>query len=369
MSVIESVSENPRLELRLRAESFSDDLGAFGRSVRSRVGPDKRTKAEKEDWCLRRLLIALHYVEPEKLPIEVMAFEPNEARPVPDYVLKFSDREIIGVEVTEATHPDFQRWLTHTERSGEMVSLFPGDGYAGDEPERIVVRDLSRALKQKIERYERQRYQAVPQCDLLIYESSEGSVMADSSVTLERFVQAWPQRDVPFRQVHILRDGELVVDVLRERQSLSLRADYDHDFLEWLDQQAKLAREGRFRGLDLPNIAEEVESLARRERRAFRSHLRNLLVHLIKWQCQEPRRSASWLRSIANTRYELEELMADSPSLAAKPFLETTFQEQYPKARKRVLREVKLKKDAVPLECPFTLEQIFDDDFPMVEDG
>jgi hypothetical protein len=38
---------------------------------------------------------------------------------------------------------------------------------------------------------------------------------------------------------------------------------YERDFCLWLEQQATLLREGRFDELDLANLIEEIEAMAR----------------------------------------------------------------------------------------------------------
>jgi hypothetical protein len=55
--------------------------------------------------------------------------------------------------------------------------------------------------------------------------------------------------------------------------------------------------------------------MGRSEKRALASHLRVLLLHLLKWQEQPARRGPSWRRSIRNARQEIEEIVAESPSL------------------------------------------------------
>jgi Domain of unknown function DUF29 len=46
-----------------------------------------------------------------------------------------------------------------------------------------------------------------------------------------------------------------------DRQSL-----YERDFCLWLEQQAALLREGRFDELDVANLVEEIESMARKDK-------------------------------------------------------------------------------------------------------
>ena len=71
-------------------------------------------------------------------------------------------------------------------------------------------------------------------------------------------------------------------------------ATYDSDFYLWSAGQAALIREGKFDQLDIENVAEEIESLGRSDKRALGSQLRRLLMHLLKWEHQASRRSQSW---------------------------------------------------------------------------
>ena len=79
-------------------------------------------------------------------------------------------------------------------------------------------------------------------------------------------------------------------------------ATYETDFYLWTQQQAALLRQGPFNrvDLDLANIAEEIESMGKSDRRAIESHLFVILLHLLKWQFQPSRRGKS-----RNTRSEI----------------------------------------------------------------
>jgi DNA polymerase III delta prime subunit len=61
---------------------------------------------------------------------------------------------------------------------------------------------------------------------------------------------------------------------------------YDEDFVVWTERQAeilrRLAREGSNLPLDWDNLAEEVESLGKSDRREVESYLERILEHLIK---------------------------------------------------------------------------------------
>ena len=50
-------------------------------------------------------------------------------------------------------------------------------------------------------------------------------------------------------------------------------ADYEEDFYAWTVEQARLLRSGDLSAIDIENIAEEIESMGRSDRRAIESRL------------------------------------------------------------------------------------------------
>lgn len=57
---------------------------------------------------------------------------------------------------------------------------------------------------------------------------------------------------------------------------------YERDFFAWTQDQAARLRALRPNGLDVENLAEEVETLGRSERRAVVSLMRRIVHHLLK---------------------------------------------------------------------------------------
>ena len=138
-------------------------------------------------------------------------------------------------------------------------------------------------------------------------------------------------------------------------------AGYEDDFALWSAEQAALIRAGKFERVDLENVAEEIESLGRSDKRAIRSRLEVLTMHLLKWERQPEYRSRSWQTTIRGQRHEIQRLLDDSPSLRAYPA--EVLDELYPRAREKASEETTIFLHLFPEACPYTIEQILDPDF------
>src|SRR3954470_10988340 len=95
---------------------------------------------------------------------------------------------------------------------------------------------------------------------------------------------------------------------------------YDEDFVAWTEQQAEAlrsaARGSTNQPLDWENLAEEIESLGRSDRRELHSQIYRIVRHLLKLQFSravDPR--SGWRESVADWRAQAEIVLADSPSL------------------------------------------------------
>ncbi len=139
------------------------------------------------------------------------------------------------------------------------------------------------------------------------------------------------------------------------------RSLYEQDFDAWLHEQVALARDGKAAALDLDQIAEELEEVGRRERRALESHLTRLLMHLLKWRYQPTRRSGSWHLTIRESRRQLARILRDSPSL--KAYFHAVFEPCYADARGDASAETGLSPDTFPTTCPFTPDEARDPAF------
>src|SRR5215216_3513269 len=98
---------------------------------------------------------------------------------------------------------------------------------------------------------------------------------------------------------------------------------YDEDFVSWTEQQAQAlrsaARGSTNQPLDWENLAEEIESLGKSDRRELRSQIYRVVRHLAKLQfsaATDPR--DGWRDSVTDGRKRAELILADSPSLKAQ---------------------------------------------------
>jgi hypothetical protein len=136
---------------------------------------------------------------------------------------------------------------------------------------------------------------------------------------------------------------------------------YEVDYLQWLETTVEKLRSQEYSTVDWGNLIEEIEDMGRSERRSLESNLIVIILHLLKWQFQPDNRSGSWEGSIIEHRRRVKKLLNESPSL--KPYLESIFVESYTEAVKQAKAETRLPLDTFPIECPFTLVNVIDDEF------
>jgi hypothetical protein len=135
----------------------------------------------------------------------------------------------------------------------------------------------------------------------------------------------------------------------------SLAELYESDETAWLEISADLIESGRGQELDLPNLAEFLLSMAKRDRREVQSRLRTLLAHLLKWLCQADKRTPSWQATIDEQRAELADLLE---SKTLRRHAEEVLPQAYDRAVKLALAETQLERDVFPAGCPFTLDDL-----------
>ncbi len=138
---------------------------------------------------------------------------------------------------------------------------------------------------------------------------------------------------------------------------------YDEDFSLWTQQQAALLREGKWQALDYANLAEEIESVGRSDKRELSNRLKMLVMHLLKgWYQPDVRQTGhSWADTIWEQRGQIAAILEDSPSLRHE--VATRLAQHYPAARRQASRDTRLPETSFPATCPWSVEQLLDEEF------
>ncbi|HJU18136.1 MAG TPA: DUF29 domain-containing protein [Stellaceae bacterium] len=151
---------------------------------------------------------------------------------------------------------------------------------------------------------------------------------------------------------------------------------YDEDFVRWTADQAAALRRAKSAGVNLPldwdNLAEEIESLGRSNRRELRSQITRILHHLLKLEASpalEPQ--AGWRNTIQQSRDEIEALLEDSPSLRNE--VDALIAKQIRAAAKLAARDLEAHGEPVGqieerrAAGGFTADEVIGDWFPQRE--
>ncbi|MEG4624377.1 DUF29 domain-containing protein [Microcoleus sp. w1-18aA5] len=111
-----------------------------------------------------------------------------------------------------------------------------------------------------------------------------------------------------------------------------------------------------------------IEAMGRTEKRALKSQLIRLMLHIIKWKSQPEKRTASWAISIRSARREIEESQEEMPSLN-RDFIESIWEKCFQVA-------VKDAEDEMGKKCQLTSlawSEVFEDEYTLsdgaLEDG
>ncbi|HEY0488355.1 MAG TPA: DUF29 domain-containing protein [Telluria sp.] len=136
---------------------------------------------------------------------------------------------------------------------------------------------------------------------------------------------------------------------------------YEGDVVAWAYEQAALLRSGRLDRIDALNIAEEIEAVARSEKRELASRFAVLLCHLLKWQFQPARRSQSWQRTVRDQRTAIARVLAKMPSLTPLLDDEEWLSDAFNDAVGLASEQTGLEE--FPDTCPWTIKQILAPDF------
>lgn len=131
----------------------------------------------------------------------------------------------------------------------------------------------------------------------------------------------------------------------------------DADFAAWIEHQVGALKAGRFDELDIEDLSDEVESLAKRDFKKLRSYIRVILIHMLKWDWQPERRDVSWRKSINESRKRVWSELASSPSF--RPRIPEAVEQAFEWARMEAWHETGVfKLEHEPKACPYSWDEI-----------
>lgn len=138
---------------------------------------------------------------------------------------------------------------------------------------------------------------------------------------------------------------------------------YEKDVVAWAQEQAQLLRSGKFTELDIEHIAEEIEDVGKSEQRELASRMAGLLAHLLKWEYQPERRSASWETTIHKQRKGIDRRINKTPSLKASLADADWWADAWDDAVVDASKETGMSDSEFPETCPWSTEEVMDHSF------
>ncbi|WP_107666200.1 DUF29 domain-containing protein [Cyanothece sp. BG0011] len=135
---------------------------------------------------------------------------------------------------------------------------------------------------------------------------------------------------------------------------------YEIDDYLWIEETVKLLKGKRFEELDLDNLIEELEDLGSEKRHKVESLLKQIICHLLLleyWDTEYERNYRHWRSEVFNFRDQLNDRITTN----FYQYLEENLTKIYQKARKYV--QLKSGLDTFPQDCPYTLQQLLDEDW------
>jgi hypothetical protein len=111
-------------------------------------------------------------------------------------------------------------------------------------------------------------------------------------------------------------------------------------------------------------IMELIEALSRSEKRALKSQLTRLMMHIIKWKSQPEKRSRSWIATIYNARREIRDIQKETPSLTDNIILEMwedCFDAAFLEAEGEMNKESEISK--------LSWKEVFEEEYRIEEDN
>ena len=109
-------------------------------------------------------------------------------------------------------------------------------------------------------------------------------------------------------------------------------------------------------------LLELEENMSQLQRKALKSHLVRLMMHLLNWRYQPDKHSTSWTRTIVNARIEIRDAREVMPSLN-EPFIESIWEKDFQDAIAQAKAEMNLSRKDIFEPASLTWEEVFEDEY------
>lgn len=147
---------------------------------------------------------------------------------------------------------------------------------------------------------------------------------------------------------------------------------YEQDFNLWRESVIEQIRQHRFHEIDWEHLLLELEDMGKAEKRSFKSNLTILIAHLLKLTVQSDApetMKGSWYSSVTEHRFRVKKDLEENPSF--NNYMVEIIPQAFADARKLAIKESKKAKLGVrqppeaeyPIDCPYFLDQLLDEDF------
>jgi hypothetical protein len=144
------------------------------------------------------------------------------------------------------------------------------------------------------------------------------------------------------------------------KNASQLKELYEIDDYLWIEETVKLLKDKKFDELDLENLIEELDDLGSEKRHKVESLLEQIIRHLLLleyWSHEYESNYRHWQAEVVSFRTQINRRMTTN----FQNYLEENLSKIYTQARKYV--KVKSGLDTFPQECPYTLQQLLDEDW------
>ncbi|WP_018619213.1 DUF29 family protein [Spirosoma luteum] len=105
-----------------------------------------------------------------------------------------------------------------------------------------------------------------------------------------------------------------------------------------------------------------LTSMSQELKRALRSQLSRLMMHVVKWKIQPEKRSGSWAVTILDARENIDEIMREKPTLNRR-----FVQEIWDKTLQQPIRKAEEGTQCRTTLMTLTFQEVFDDEYSVLK--